>query len=228
MNSFKPGWCTYASVSWFIIYNQVMACNLFGATPLFESVLTECKFDQMTTNVSDILIKIPTFYFRKMQFKMSSAKPRASHDDIIKWKHFPCYCPFVRGIHRSQVISPHKGQWSGALMFSLICAWTNGSVNNRNAGDLRRHRAHYDVIEYMLHYCGIAWMPGRLIRVLSVFPTFVQQLFQATNNDNSIVLHHWSIVRGNHRWPMDSSHKGPLMCKACLCYHAIVAQAWMT
>ena len=41
---------------------------------------------------------------------------------------------------------PHKGQWRGALMFSLICARTNGWVNNREAGDLRRHRAHYDVI----------------------------------------------------------------------------------
>ena len=30
-------------------------------------------------------------------------------------------------------------------MFSLICAWINGWVNNREAGDLRRHRAHYDV-----------------------------------------------------------------------------------
>ena len=28
---------------------------------------------------------------------------------------------------------------------SLICAWINGWVNNRNAGDLRPHRAHYDV-----------------------------------------------------------------------------------
>ena len=46
----------------------------------------------------------------------------ALHDDVIKWKHFPCYWPFVRGIHRSPVNSPHKGQWRGALMFSLICA----------------------------------------------------------------------------------------------------------
>ena len=44
------------------------------------------------------------------------------------------------------VISPHKGQWRGALMFSVICAWRNGWVNNREAGDLRRHNAHYDVI----------------------------------------------------------------------------------
>ena len=45
----------------------------------------------------------------------------AMHDDVIKWKHFPRYWPFVRGIHRSPVNSPHKGQWRGALMFSLIC-----------------------------------------------------------------------------------------------------------
>ena len=45
------------------------------------------------------------------------------HDDVIKWKHFSRYWPFVRGIHRSPVNSPHKGQWRGALMFSLICAW---------------------------------------------------------------------------------------------------------
>ena len=47
---------------------------------------------------------------------------------------------------RSPVNSPHKGQWRGALMFSLICARINGWVNNGEAGDLRRHRAHYDVI----------------------------------------------------------------------------------
>ena len=67
------------------------------------------------------------------------------HDDIIKWKHFPRYWPFVRGIHRSPVNSPHTGQWHGALMFSLICAWMNGWVSSREAGDLRCHCAHYDV-----------------------------------------------------------------------------------
>ena len=67
------------------------------------------------------------------------------NDDVIKWKHFPCHWPFVRGIHRSPVNSPHKGQWSGALIFFLICAWINGWVNNGEAGDLRRHRTHYNV-----------------------------------------------------------------------------------
>ena len=71
---------------------------------------------------------------------------RKNHDDVIKWKHFRRNWPFVRGIHRSPVTSPHKGQWRGALMLSLICAWVNDWVNNREAGDYRRKRVHYDVI----------------------------------------------------------------------------------
>ena len=68
------------------------------------------------------------------------------HDDVIKWKHFPRNWPFVREIHRSPVNFPHKGQWRGALMFSLIYAWINDWVNNREAGDLRRQHGHYDVV----------------------------------------------------------------------------------
>ena len=55
-----------------------------------------------------------------------SPPSHSQHDDVIKWKHFPRYWPFVRGIHRSPVNSPHKGQWRGALMFSLICTRING------------------------------------------------------------------------------------------------------
>ena len=74
------------------------------------------------------------------------------HDDVIKWKYFPRYWPFVRGIHRSPVNSPHKGQWRGTLMSSLISGRINGWVNNREASDLRRHRGHYDVnVMYTLH-----------------------------------------------------------------------------
>ena len=43
------------------------------------------------------------------------------HDDVIKWKHFPRNWPFVKGIHRWPLNSPHRGQWRGALMYSLIC-----------------------------------------------------------------------------------------------------------
>ena len=68
------------------------------------------------------------------------------HDDVIKWKHFPRNWTFVWGIHRSPVNLPHNRRWLGASMFSLVCAWINGWVNNRGAGDLMRHSAHYDVI----------------------------------------------------------------------------------
>ena len=57
------------------------------------------------------------------------------HDDLIKWKRFPRNWPFVRGIHRSPIYSPHKGQWRGALIFYLICAWTNGWANNRDTAE---------------------------------------------------------------------------------------------
>ena len=63
-----------------------------------------------------------------------------THDDVIKWKHFLRYWPFVRGNHRG-----HKSQWRGALMLYLICLWINGWVRNLEAGDLRRYRTHYDV-----------------------------------------------------------------------------------
>ena len=67
------------------------------------------------------------------------------HDDVIKWKHFPCHWPFVRGGHRSPVDSPHKGQWRRALVSSLMCIWKNAWASSRDAGDLRRHGAHCNV-----------------------------------------------------------------------------------
>ena len=56
-----------------------------------------------------------------------------AHDDVIKWKHFPCYWSFMRRIHQSPVNSPHKGQWWGTFMFSLICA-LNKRVSKQSWG----------------------------------------------------------------------------------------------
>ena len=68
------------------------------------------------------------------------------HDDVIKWKHVRRYWPSVRGIHRTPMDYPHKDQWREALIFSLMCGWTNGWANNRDASDLRSHVAYGDVI----------------------------------------------------------------------------------
>ena len=63
---------------------------------------------------------------------------------IIWWRHqmenFPHNSPFVRGIHRSHTKASDTELWC----FLLICVWINSWVKNREAGDLRRHRGHYD------------------------------------------------------------------------------------
>ena len=79
------------------------------------------------------------------------------HDDVIKWKHFRRYWPFVWGIHWPPVNSPHKAGDAELFMFLWSAPWINGWVNNREAGDLRRHCAHYDVTVMLqgLHIRGL-------------------------------------------------------------------------
>ena len=65
------------------------------------------------------------------------------HDDVINLKHCPRCRPFVCGGHRW--IFRSKASVAELWCFLLICTWINGWVNNREAGDLRRRRSHYDV-----------------------------------------------------------------------------------
>ena len=111
------------------------------------------------TTFSDPFSWIKVYGFRlRLHWNLFLGFELVVHDDVIKRKHFSLYWTFVPGIHRSPLNSPHKGQWRGALMFSLICARINGWLNNGEASDLRRHRAHYDVIVIV-------------IVVVSLFPT---------------------------------------------------------
>ena len=61
--------------------------------------------------------------YAKCEMRYKPVNNDTIHDDVIKWKYFQYHWPFVRGIHRAPVNSPHKGQRCGALMFSLICVW---------------------------------------------------------------------------------------------------------
>ena len=72
------------------------------------------------------------------------------------------------GIHRWPVDSPHKGQWRGALTFSLTWAWTNGWANIRDARDSIRHRAHYDVIATILRCCYLSYICCRSLSVMFI------------------------------------------------------------
>ena len=105
-----------------------------------------CKwFNSMETNIEAWFLT----HVATIVPYLSTNDNTMEHGDVMKWKHFPRYWPFVRGIHRlpgNSVNSPHKGQCRGALIFSLICAWIFAWVNNGEAGDLSRNRVHYDVI----------------------------------------------------------------------------------
>ena len=87
------------------------------------------------------------------------------------------------------VNSPHKGQWRGALMFSLICVWINGWVNNREAGDLRCYRAHYAVIIMNTEWCFL-WKKQHVDGLKSHDDVIKWKHFQR----------YWTFVRGIHLW----------------------------
>ena len=91
------------------------------------------------------------------------------HESQSWWRHqmetFSALLALCTGNSPVPVNSPHKGQWRGAVMFSLIYAWINDGVNNREAGDLRRHRGHYDVNVMMLERVKISTKPQRKLNI---------------------------------------------------------------
>ena len=63
------------------------------------------------SGLSDGHAMTSTFWFTSRKYPLARALAAEHyHADVIKWKHFPRYWPFVRGIHRLPVNSPHKGQ----------------------------------------------------------------------------------------------------------------------
>ena len=77
-------------------------------------------------------------------------------------------------------------------MFSLICVWINGWVNNREIGDLRRDRAHYDVIVMLIlelqgpDYSGYGLSQWQEVLPCSVFSHWPRQYPE------------WSVTRHTH------------------------------
>ena len=99
------------------------------------------------TNFIEILFEIHTFSFKKIHLKMSSGK----------WRPF---CLGLNVLIRHQYRANHAAgpvlfEAYLLMMLSLICAWINGWVNNGEAGDLRRHRAHYDANVMQSHYTAV-------------------------------------------------------------------------
>ena len=86
------------------------------------------------------------------------------YDDVIKWKHFPRYWPFVQGINRSWLILHIKASDVELWCFLWSAPEFKKSVNNHEAGDWRRHRAHYDVIVMDNANFKAIWEATRLMR----------------------------------------------------------------
>ena len=86
----------------------------------------------------------------------------------------------------------HKGQWRRALMFSVICAWSNGWANNRDAGDLRGHRAHYDVnVMSRVHQGQHSWLARETqTTTIKTGPYFANiSHFVMTSCHDNIIVH---------------------------------------
>ena len=129
----------------YLILSNESFCGCFTRSSMMHVRLWLYELKHIESESVNTSLSIPPNY-APISLTMNCAHLRSTpgHHDVIKWKYFQRYWPFVRGIHRSSVNSAYKGQWRGALVFSLIF-WINSWVNNREAGDLRRHRAHYDV-----------------------------------------------------------------------------------
>ena len=121
-----------------------MASRQFGAKPLSKTMFVHFNTlsprqmgadNKATSSDAFSWMKISKF---RLRFHWCLFPMDNTHDDVIKWKHFPRYWSFVRGIH------PKASD--AKLWYFLWSAWNNTWANNGEAGDLRRHRAHYDVI----------------------------------------------------------------------------------
>ena len=97
---------------WFVIigsgyYSTIRHSWPRHQTETFSTLLAHCKGNLPVTSGFPLTAAKPMLmHCRKVSFEHI-------HDDVIKWKHFPRYWPFVWGIHRSPVNSLHKGQWRG-------------------------------------------------------------------------------------------------------------------
>ena len=153
-----------------------------GLVVLFYTVDHKLQFAWIFQIIPNIFCTMPACGACILYFK--------SHDDVIKWKHFSLYWP---------VNSPHKGQWRGALLFSVIfvCVWINGWVNNREAGDLRRHLTHDEVIVMCteIQCIGAKWAPWCLKS--STNGLFVQQLAGAGYHQRKhhIFRHNFPLIK---------------------------------
>ena len=119
-------------------------------------------------------------------------QPVLHHYYSIKWKHFPRYWPFVRGIHGSSVDSRHKGPVTRIFDDLFNVSLKKGVKNNGMAVDLRRRDAHRDVT--------VVWWSRSVGSRAMIFCHYrnngiIGQAIVFTGNANyhSIILGMWNV-----------------------------------
>ena len=164
--------------------------------------------------------------------------------DLSWWRHqmeaFSAQLTLCAGNSPVHGEFPAQSQWRGAFMLSLICLWINGWVNNREAGDLRRYRAHYDVtvmciltitlevaceplcdsavnsimsqfVDRNAHYNDVIMSTiASQITSLTIVYSTVYSGVDQRKHQSSTSL---AFVWGIHRGPVNSPHKGPVTLK---------------
>ena len=128
-----------------------------GADKATSHYLNQWWLDYRRIYASHGLHELSNSSLSQLRSEMPRTHPAMSQQAPSWWRHQmeTFYALLALCVGNSPVNCPHKGQWRGALMFSLICAWSKGWVKNRDCGDLRRHRAHYDVT--VRSHCWLVW-----------------------------------------------------------------------
>ena len=120
------------------------------------------------------------------------------YDDIIKWKHFPCCWPFVRGMHLSPANSPHKASDAEVWCSLWFAPWINGWVNTREAGGLRHHRAYYHVIVMLTAFYDTTFVLSIHVRYVCFFFFFTFYCarieWQLLNWPTNYLIEIWFLV----------------------------------
>ena len=126
-------WClknTLLTDAWLLMFKAYLVVS-FMSTIISEWDYHVCIF----VHYEDRILNFPLMIY---WYLPRSPWLHTVHKSMSWWRYqmetFPRYWPFVCGIHRWPVNSPHKGEWRGALVFTLIFAWINGWVNNGEAG----------------------------------------------------------------------------------------------
>ena len=123
--------------------NYCNMCRLDYAIMLSVTLLAPTRYETVSKHHAASNVTIITYIEEIPKFPEKYVNTVATHDDVISWKHFPRYWPFCVG--NSPVTGEFPAQRPVTRSFDVFfdLGLNKCLTNNREAGDLRRHRTHY-------------------------------------------------------------------------------------